>query len=252
MEHWDDDEDPVPLADADRVRRGLGHRVQVRRAVRVDDPLRVAGGAARVTHCCRRTLFKDRPCRDGRRRREEVLVAEHVAESTGVPIPHHDEGLNRRQFVDHLGEQWDQHVIDDHHLVCSVVDHVAELLREEPDVQRVEDCAHRWDGEVGLHVRLVVPQERANPVAIVHSKPSEGSCELSSPESHLAERCSAVSVLFDCDDLGLRVDGLTERRDVADQQRRLLHGALEHVGPLVSPLGDVRDRTRDSSACADH
>ena len=51
----------------------------------------------------------------------------------------------------------------------------------------------------------------------------------------LSEGRFAIAILEDGDDLGRRMDGLAVGQDVADQQRRLLHRALEHLGsPLLS------------------
>ena len=56
-------------------------------------------------------------------------------------------------------------VVDDHDAVLSVVGDVGQLFREQTDVQGVQDGAHARDGEVGLHVLLVVPGEGADAVA---------------------------------------------------------------------------------------
>ena len=59
----------------------------------------------------------------------------------------------------------DRVVMRDDDLVVAMVDDVRELLGEEPDVERVEHRTHARDREIGLHVLLVVPHERADPIA---------------------------------------------------------------------------------------
>jgi PAS domain S-box-containing protein len=59
-------------------------------------------------------------------------------------------------------------------LGLGVVRDVDDLLGEQPDVQGVQDCAHRRDGEVGLEVLLVVPHEGADACVALHPQRRQG------------------------------------------------------------------------------
>ena len=85
------------VGERERARRRRCDRVQVRRAVRVDDALRVAGRAARVAHGrgarVRRSSGHSKP---GCSAREQVLVAQHLrvgglASARGVAVADDDE-----------------------------------------------------------------------------------------------------------------------------------------------------------------
>ena len=89
--------------------------------------------------------------------------------------------------VAHPGEQRRQRGVDDDHLVLGVVDHVGQLLGEEPDVQRVEHGPHRGHREVGLEVLLVVPGEGAHPVPVAHPEAPQGRGQSLGPGRHLGE-----------------------------------------------------------------
>ena len=141
--------------------------------MRVDDALRVAGRAARVTHRRGRPFVDLGPLETGRLRGEQLVVAQHVAERGRVAVADHDEVLDRLELAGDLREQRHEAVVDDDHAILGVVDHVGELLGEQPDVERVQHRAHRRHREVGLEVLLRVPQERADPVAGLDPEPRE-------------------------------------------------------------------------------
>ena len=117
----------------------------------------------------------------------QVLVAERLAQAVGVALAHHDDVLDRRALVAHLGEQRRHRGVDDDHLVLGVVDHVGQLLGEEPDVQGVEHRPHGGDGQVGLEVLLVVPGERPHPVAVAHPQAPQRGGQPLGPARHLGE-----------------------------------------------------------------
>ena len=73
--------------------------------------------------------------------------------------------LDGGQLMADLGQQRAIEAIDDDHLVLGVVDHVGQLLGEQPDVEGVQHRAHAGHGQVGLEVMLVVPSKRSDPIA---------------------------------------------------------------------------------------
>ncbi len=52
--------------------------------------------------------------------------------------------------VEQRGEQRDDRAINEDHFVVGVVHDVGQLLREQPDVQRVKHSAGTWSGEIQL------------------------------------------------------------------------------------------------------
>ena len=79
-----------------------------------------------------------------------------------------------------------------------MIGHVDELLGEEPDVERVEHGAHARDGEVGLHVALVVPHKGADPFTGLNAERGESGGELVGPVGNfgkggLADRVGCVN-----------------------------------------------------------
>ena len=102
VEHRDDREHAVALGEPERGRCGRDERVQVRRAVRVRDALRVAGRARRVTHRRRLPFVELGILEAGRLRGEEIVVAQHVAvtERRRVAVTDDDEPLDGLELVD--------------------------------------------------------------------------------------------------------------------------------------------------------
>lgn len=81
-----------------------------------------------------------------------------------------DHVLQRRQLGEQRGEERQQGAVDEDDLVVGVLDDPDQLLGGEPEVQGVEDGAHRRDGEVRLHVFRVVPHEGRDPLVPVDAE----------------------------------------------------------------------------------
>ena len=128
--------------------------------MRVDDALRQAGRAARVTH--RRGLVLVEVGLDpvvGRRAREQLLV--RVLD---------DEDVLDLRAVAELLEQRQERAVDDHGLVAGVVRDVREVVRVQAQVQRVQHEAAARDAEVRLVMLVVVPAERRDAVAALRGR----------------------------------------------------------------------------------
>ena len=54
-----------------------------------------------------------------------------------------------------------------------MVDDVRQLLREQADIERVQDCSGAGDGEVELKVALVVPGKRGHPISLLDAEAAE-------------------------------------------------------------------------------
>src|SRR5437868_7222759 len=78
--------------------------------------------------------------------------------------------LNTLQLWGNPRQQRHQRVVNDDDAVFSVVDDVAELFGKEPQVERVQHCAHAGNSEVGFEVLLSIPQEGADAVAPAYAQ----------------------------------------------------------------------------------
>ena len=134
----------------------------------VEDALRVAGRPARVAQPGRRPVVDLRVVEARLLALEQLLVADRVRQLREVALAHHDVVLDGLELVDVLRERVHERAVHEDHLVLRVVDHVDELLGEQPDVQGVQHGPHARRREVGLEVVLGVPGERRHPVALLH------------------------------------------------------------------------------------
>ena len=156
------------LADAERVDRHARRWCAGRSTGGVDDALRVARGAARVTHRRGAVLVVDvevdrlgrRPA--GPRSRSSSMPVGSVGDLALAVVHHHEmaHGLERRQ---QRPQQAGERAVDEDDLVLGVVDDVGELLGEQPDVERVQHAAGARRREVQLEVARRVPAERGDP-----------------------------------------------------------------------------------------
>ena len=88
-----------------------------------------------------------------------------------------------------LAEGFGQAVVQDDDGVLGMVGDIDDLLGKEPDVQRMQDRAHRGHRQVGHEVLGVVPHEGGDALVAVDAQAPQGVGELSSLGAHLGERC---------------------------------------------------------------
>ena len=157
--------------------------------MRVDDPLRVAGGAARVAHGRGAVLVVDRElARLGVGEQLLVVADPVVVRDVAVAVVHHDDVLHRLELVDQRPQQLQQRAVGEDDLVLRVVGDVGELLGEQADVERVEHAAGAGRGEVELQVARGVPRERADAAVLRHPERVEDARQPPRPLRPLAVR----------------------------------------------------------------
>ena len=212
--------------------------MQERGTVRVDDTLRVAGGAARVTHRGRGP-FVDLGVRNPRLLGcEQLVVAQHLCtvalERGGVGITDDDVVLDARQLGRELRQHGDERAVHDDDLVFGVVHDVHELVGEEPDVERVEHAAHARDREVGLEVLLGVPREGGDPITGVHAQAAQRGGEPVDVVRHLGEGRAPARLALEGHDLAVAEDRSAVAEDHPDREGKVLHRRKHRGLPCVA------------------
>ena len=199
----------------------------------VDDTLRVAGGAARVTHA-RRTVFVVDAELDRVGSGEQLLVVEQfvaveVGGDVAFAVVHHHQVLQPFERRQQRGEQAEQRAVDEDHLVVGVVDDVGELLGEQADVERVQDPAGARRREVQLEVAGGVPRERADAPVGGDSQVVEDATELAGAGGPFAVVHPLEPGTGGGDDLLVRVVLLGPLEDVRNREWNVLHQALHEA-----------------------
>ena len=237
VEHRHDRQDDVALAHADGVGQHDGGRVQQRRPVRVDDALRVAGGAARVAHGRGAVLVLDVEL-DGLGCVEQRFVADDagVVGDVALAVVHYDDLFHRLERVDHRPEQAHQRPVDEHDLVLGVVGDVCQLVGEQADIEGVQHATRARNGEVELEVTGRVPRERRD--ARIGREPQrvEDAPEPAGALGPLAIGRALAAGGGRRDDLLVGEQPLASMEQVGQGKRVVLHQAL-HGASLV---GSVR------------
>ena len=221
-------------------RRGAGRdRVQVRRAMRVDDALGVARRAARVAHGRRGGLIRFRVVEAGRLSGEELVVTVHGAargdQRRRVAVANDDPRLDRRELRRHRPDDRQERRVDEHDAIPGVVRHIHQLLARQADVERVEHSAHARDGEVRLEVLLVVPHERADGIARADPEAAERGGEPVGVVSHLSVRGPPDTVARERHALRAGVDATAVAQDGVDREREVAHGRADHASSSIVP-----------------
>ena len=171
MEHGHDAAHRVGCGKAHGIRHANGHRVEVLRAMLVFHALRPAGGAAGVAEAEWRGFRDAWPFVARGLAGDERLVVHRGRGRSGRILKallhgHHD-SLHGGNAPGQGFEQRQRVRIRDDDLILGVVDDVLQIMRREPDVQRVQHRAHAGHGVVRLQMPRTVPHEGAHPVTDV-------------------------------------------------------------------------------------
>jgi hypothetical protein len=189
--------------------------------VRVQDALRLAGGAARVAERGGAALVDVGELVPLVAVRDELLVVERAV-AGAVGVRHQDLVADAVEARHDVGERG----VEEDHLVLRVADDVAQVVLEQADIQRVQHGPHRRDREVQLEVAARVPAERGDAVARADAQRLERRRDPAGAAHHLAVRRALHAVVRAADDLAVSEEPLDAPRDVADEQGPIHHEAV--------------------------
>ena len=199
----------------------------------VDHALRFAGGPRGVAHSRRIALIDLRPGIAGGTAAEEVLIGQHRLELAigRRAIRHDDEVLYPFDVVgDPLQGRQDRGV-DENHRVLGIVDHVLQVLREEPGIQRMQDGSGTGDREIQLQMPVVVPCQGADPVASTDAELLQGMGQLRHPLTELGVGVPMPTGFASRHDLLGRKQRRRPPQKVLQRQREVGHCASHRVDP---------------------
>jgi hypothetical protein len=113
--------------------------------------------------------------------------------------------------------------VDENHAVAGVLDHLADLLGEEPDVDGVQDRADAGHAVVELGVPVRVPAEARNAVTAANSQAPQRVRQARDPAAELRVGVAGEARPLARDDLarGVIADRVVE--DSGDRQRDVHH-----------------------------
>src|ERR1700738_3840080 len=131
-----------------------------------------------------------------------------------------------------------------------MVDHEGQLLGEEPDVEGVHHRPHGRNGQVRLEMLLVVPAERADPVALAYPKPAEASAQPLDSLGDLAEGRSSHPGPVECRNLAAMMDCLAVTEDMRNREGKILHRALHGTSRGTGTMDSLREAKRESRRVA--
>ena len=201
--------------------------------MRVEDALRVPGGAGRVAQRRGGALVEHRPFVIAGRRFDPLLVAQQVAHAERGhvrPIGHRNEALDALHLGGERLDQRSERDIEEQELILGVVDDVRDLLGIEARIDRVQHRSAARHAVVELHVAVAVPRERGNALAGLHRERRERVGHLLRTAMDVAVGAPMERPLDRAgDDLGAGVnrDGVLDQR--RDEERPILHQSLHRA-----------------------
>ena len=220
---------------------GRHHRVQDVRTVRVEHPLRVAGGAGGVAKARRRALVEFGPLEVGVRLGDPFLVRDGILEPRRRHVSgvgQDDVALDGRQVAGDRLEQRHEGQIGHDDPVLGVVDDPGDLFGKEAGIDGVIDRAEAGDAVPGLEVAVAVPGQGGHAVAELDPVALQTFGDLERPFADLGVGRPVHRTLDRPrrDLLVRKLDG-REVDDLVHQQRPFLHPS-EHC---ASSLNHERD-----------
>ena len=221
------------------VRNGEGVRgaqvqaVQVQRPVRVDDALRRALRAGRVTHRGTQRLVEFRPVVGGRAAVEKrfVGIPGHAIRQVRGGLLHaggadDDHRAHARAFRQHAAQALRQGGVADDDLVVGVIDDVHDLVVHQLLVQRLEHRAHRRHAQEHLQVLGAVVHQGADALVAVDAQlVAQRIGQRRGAGGHGREGGGLRAVRVPRRHLGVRVDGASVLEDPRHGKRDVLHRA---------------------------
>ncbi len=188
----------------------------------VDHALGIAGGAGGVAHGGGGALVEIGPGELGLFGGEKFFVAEKVVGQAGR-IAHDDDVFDGPKVFRDAGERRIERCVDEDDAVFAVIDDEGELVREQSDVQRVDDGAHRRNGVVGFEMLLGVPAEGADAISRADAEALKRACEAADAVAHFAEGGAAGMVAHPSNDFALGMYPDTVLKDGADGELKVRH-----------------------------
>ena len=189
MEHRHDGQHAIVAGQPEDIRHAARVGVQYGRAMAVEHALWVARRAGRVTESARRTLVELWPVERRWVWADEGLVARDAAAGgrrqrrLGRQC---DRAFDTRQLALERTDQRQQRRVDEQQSIRGVIDDELYLLREQSRIDRVQHGTHARHREIELEMPVIVPGERANPVARANASALQRIGELGGASEDLA------------------------------------------------------------------
>src|SRR5580692_5324685 len=155
-------------------------------------PGRVKGGGKRILIEVREDVL-------GRSAEQQVLIFTDEGKAAGLghlSVRHHDQSLYLGQLVFDAFQHWYEFVVDKKYRRARVIDRIGDPFRRQPDIHRLQDSPHHWNGKIGLEESIAVPVEHADGVASADAEPGEAGRESPDALAQLAIR-EALHVAID-------------------------------------------------------
>ena len=189
--------------------------------MRIDDPLRIAGGARSIAEEGAAVLIERGPVDLARKVRDTPII---------ILGGEHDEMFDRieqrLQALDDRGEI----AVEQQDAASGVIDRIGDMLVGKAGVGGVQDIAHSRHREEQLEVTMIVPRERTDPVAGREAKarkPLRARCCTARRAGIVVAKQLSVAIFRD--DLPIAVRRGREAQYLRHVQRDVLHQAWGHL-----------------------
>jgi len=203
--------------------------------MRVEHPLGITRGAGGVAKNCRLALVEVRPLVRVRLGRDRLVVIYCFAEYPLSVTAFYNYVLDVGNLVSNFGQHGNQGLVNDDHLIVSVVDNEGQLFGKKANIEGVQNSSHGGYRQIDLHVRLRVPHNGTDTRIGLDTEGNQQISETPSISGDVTEGGNVHSRWRDGKHLFGTVHLLPTKNDVSNQEWCILHGAL-HRAPFRRQL----------------
>jgi len=168
VEHRNHQQKGFGDADGQAVDRAGGPRMQYRRAMRVENAFRVAGGSGGIAQRRGGVFVELWPVVGIGRSAEQILVAEqagNVAHRPVRPVGHDDKTADARDRLRQFFDDRHETEVEEQESVFGMPDDVFDLFREQTRVDGVQNRSHPRHAIIQLHMPVAIPRQGGDPLA---------------------------------------------------------------------------------------
>ncbi len=116
-----------------------------------------------------------------------------------------------------------------------MVDRVGDVVRAEPQIERMQHAARDRDSEIGFEMAFMVPAEGSHAVSPPQSESLQGERELARAAGHVAVAVAMErAVGATRDDLAVEEEGFSAPEHHGNRQRVVHHQTVHGRDPFIS------------------
>src|SRR5262249_29529912 len=232
MKHGRQRHHHVMLGDGESIRQGERQRVKYQGPMRIRDSLGITRRAGGKAHGGCVGLLGLRVMKVAPSLPQKIFIILGSRRQNALLVLRHEHALDFG-FAGELLPQRKQNVVDDEETILGVIYDKRQLVRMEPQVERVHDSSSSGNSKIGFDMSVVVPTECRDAVARLEAATLQGFSQRPCPAVEIAVGIAMNAAIGKTgNDLDFAIEPGNALQDGMQRERIIHHGAF-HRGLLA-------------------